>query len=348
MASVGILFLLSFFAPSLYWQILLKKSSVYISLINLLALSFVSVIAIFNKSIVARFYLAGTLVLALNVSLFYLITVTQLPIALFTEYNILVASFLKLIILSLGLGYKGTILMAEVTVKELKKRNDERYQQVLRIISHDISVSLNVISVATKRLLLISKKENFHQLGEQIENATGDIDEVLNHVILEKELSRGLDEVRLGQVSLKKCLNDTLFNYQDQLLERNLVVDTKISDSFSVIAENYSFKNCILGNIISNAIKFSPSGSTISIYSERVKNNQILLKIKDTGDGLSNDLIQFLNDRTKNFISNTNGKDINVEGLKLIKHYMNLYNANLKTYNENGAVYELTFQEAKL
>lgn len=49
--------------------------------------------------------------------------------------------------------------------------------------------------------------------------------------------------------------------------------------------------NSVLGNILSNAIKFSPRGSTITLTAER-KHDQIRLVVTDQGTGFSNDRME--------------------------------------------------------
>ena len=55
-----------------------------------------------------------------------------------------------------------------------------------------------------------------------------------------------------------------------------------------------SLKNNVFGNVISNSIKFSAENSQIKIRSFN-ENNKVVLEVRDSGEGFSEEALQFLN-----------------------------------------------------
>jgi K+-sensing histidine kinase KdpD len=129
--------------------------------------------------------------------------------------------------------------------------------------------------------------------------------------------------------------------YEDNLIEKNILIKINIPVSHqSIYAESVSLKNNVLGNILSNSIKFTPANGTISISSKK-EGKYITLIIKDSGKGFDQRALEFFNETELAQMDQAKlSKDV---GLKVIKNYIEMNQAKIQVYNNSGAVYEISF-----
>jgi signal transduction histidine kinase len=91
----------------------------------------------------------------------------------------------------------------------------------------------------------------------------------------------------------------------------------------------------ILRNILSNAIRYSPRGSNISIQLSK-KGARAVFKIKDQGRGIPEEAMNTLFDEEKWIHSKSNSG----LGLVLCKEFVEAHQGEIKAYNQDGAVFE--------
>jgi len=81
--------------------------------------------------------------------------------------------------------------------------------------------------------------------------------------------------------------------------------------------------NTILRNLVSNAIKFTPSGGTVSIDAEVIE-DKMFIHIKDTGTGISENKLKTLFSLEKKSEKGTDGEKGTGLGLTLVKELVEL------------------------
>jgi signal transduction histidine kinase len=270
------------------------------------------------------------------------------PKNFFTENGFLFGNLFEMIVLSLGLAYQASILDKETQKVIIKAQGKEKYQNLLRAISHDISNSMQVLIIGVKRLQKISESERVLDLASKMQISTKNIVEILEQVKTQEKFIQDKESIVLSKVNLSVILNELIILFENVLIEKNLIIKVDIPHSHQmVLGERVSLKNNILGNIISNSIKFSPAGSEINITSKLVGDN-ICLIIRDFGQGFSKEALTFLNKNLDMTFSTpgTQGETGTGFGLRIIKSYVEMYKGSLKAYNDNGGVFELYFQRS--
>lgn len=99
----------------------------------------------------------------------------------------------------------------------------------------------------------------------------------------------------------------------------------------------------VLYNLIDNAIKFSPNGSTIRISTEE-KNDKVFVSVKDHGIGIPNENIQKIWDRFyKTDLSRGKDKKGTGLGLSIVKEIINAHGENINVISTEGVGTEFVF-----
>lgn len=92
----------------------------------------------------------------------------------------------------------------------------------------------------------------------------------------------------LKTFDLSEQLVQSILNYEDQWEAKNINVDAEIPENV-MIESDEDLLSIIWNNLLSNAAKFTPENGTVSVSLEANKGS-ILVKIKDTGIGMSPDV----------------------------------------------------------
>ena len=205
-----------------------------------------------------------------------------------------------------------------------------------------------VIVAGARRLKKISQNNRVLSIADKLTFSTQNMLEILDQIKTQEKLLQDKESFNLEKVNLLEVLNEILIIFEDALIEKNIVVKMSIPlEHQTVMAERVTLKNNVLGNILSNSIKYSPVNSKIHVYSHE-NDSRIDLLIRDEGKGFSEEALTYLNKDLKMTFSTpgTKGESGTGFGLRIIKDYLALFGAELRAYNDEGAVFVISFTKA--
>ncbi len=304
------------------------------------------VVAIQKDSPLAKGYIVSWTCVALGAFLYFGNKYSFLPKNILTENGFLLGNLFEMIVLSLALAYQSAVLEKENNEVLIKAEEKEKYQHLLRTISHDISNSLQVLVLGTRRLMKMVDDERVLKVTQKMQHSTRNVVEILEQVKTQEKLLLDKKAISLSKVRLQEIVNEVILIYEDILIQKNIIVKIDIPSDIKLIkAEKVSLKNNILGNILSNAVKFSHHNSEIKITAKN-EEDQVLLKVRDYGVGFSEEALEFINKDFEMTFSTlgTEGESGTGFGLRIIKSYIKMFEGDLKAYNDGGAVFELRFK----
>lgn len=219
--------------------------------------------------------------------------------------------------------------------KELNHKLEEATQSKLVFftnVSHDLRTPLTLIAEPVAQL---NQADN---LGPQQKNLIKLADK--NVRILQRLINQILDFRKFDNSKLKLNLTEIDFNKViNDWLESFITVAKKRDIKLNLINPPYEVKLAIdpekfervFFNLISNALKYSPDNSTITISYEIADNNMVL-KVTDQGIGISREDIVNIFDRFFQVEHmHSNGSGI---GLSLAKAFVELHNGSISVESE--------------
>ncbi|MFN3697557.1 MAG: sensor histidine kinase [Pseudobdellovibrio sp.] len=246
------------------------------------------------------------------------------------EYLLIIGNAAELTTLSLGLAYRINRLSLEKNIAEKNVLFLSKYKRLLKVISHDVSNAITIIKLALRKA-----KNNTH-IDEQmtssvqkIDNSTNKIIEILKTVKAEENLHLSTDGLYLVKVQLKDCIYKCISLFDDLLELKGLKVHVLVGENDSVYADASVLTHQILGNIISNAIKFSEAGQHI-IIKFYLHDGHKVIEIRDNGVGISAEKINeiFYSD-IQITTKGTHGELGTGYGSSIISHYVKAMGAKL-------------------
>lgn len=128
--------------------------------------------------------------------------------------------------------------------------------------------------------LAMLKEEN-KRMHSQVEN-----------ILQISRLEKGELDITKEPLDVHMLIEMAIGHVQMMLEGRGGVIRTHLRAENADISANESHFTNVLINIIENAIKYSPNVPEIDIYTENIKNNKILIRIKDRGQGMSKQAVK--------------------------------------------------------
>jgi len=202
-------------------------------------------------------------------------------------------------------------------------------------MSHELKTPLNIIIGFSDILYnseLDRKKEveylkNINKSGRHLLDLTNDIINI-------SKIESGNFELNYENIDIKELIFGVVSSIK--LIADEKEINIKMETTNAKISADKKMLTQILYNLLHNAIKFTPSGGTITIESE-ISNDELIISIEDTGIGIAAKDKNIIFEKFKQL--NTIG-DVNQQGsglgLSIIKKLVELHNGTIYVESIEG------------
>ncbi len=194
--------------------------------------------------------------------------------------------------IALNSGFTIFLLLLEQSMVARQAQKTLEKQNFLRVLAHDIANPLNIISTGTQILLQHgpTDEDKRQKMLSMVERASQLISDILSTVRQLEASESGKLKIELKPCALLPIIEQCLEHFKSQLTSKNIQVDLHCPPDLCVLTHATLMQNQVLSNILSNAIKFSPSGGHIVIVCEE-SGSSGLIHIKDQGEGIPPSLL---------------------------------------------------------
>lgn len=237
----------------------------------------------------------------------------------------------------------STIVMVYAGLSEhsekLLRQQSNKIDDLFRVLFHDLANPLGRIAIG----LSIAKKQlpdSENNRGLEIAKLASDsMLEITQNIRKMYAVSKGKANVDLTMTSLNGAIDYILKLYGPDFERKQIKLSYNYDKNagLNLLVEPVSFHNQVLGNIISNAIKFSPQGSEIILTAYPVNNEMFAIEVKDNGIGMPKVLMNQLFDINKKTTRpGTNGETGTGFGMHIIRSFVEMYGGELNVESIEG------------
>lgn len=212
------------------------------------------------------------------------------------------------------------------------------------IIAHDIRspiVALDGVGEQMEYYLKNNKKSKLEQLSGKIDSTAKRLSSLLDNLLSWALLQQGVIPYHPQELNVREVSSNIFQMFQDNADAKNITLHLQIDHNTKVHADE-SALNAILRNLISNAIKFTPEGGTVSLSTE-TKDNKVFINVNDTGTGISAEKLSKLFSLEKRSEQGTAGEKGTGLGLTLVKELVELNkgSVNVSSVLKKGSTFKV-------
>jgi len=207
------------------------------------------------------------------------------------------------------------------------------------IIAHDLRSPFNGFLGLTQ---LLSEEisgmtpEEIRQAAELMRNSATNLFNLLGNLLEWSRLQRGLTPFIPAAVLLIEKYNVCLLLLEDLRAKKQITFRNEIPPELKVIADG-DMLGSILHNLLTNGMKFTPRGGSITVSARSVSNKEVEISIKDSGIGMNKQMIDNLFRLDVNTGRNgTEGELSTGLGLNICNDFIEKHGGKLVVESEEG------------
>jgi PAS domain S-box-containing protein len=240
----------------------------------------------------------------------------------------------------------------EDLISKLKKLNLSK-DSLFSLISHDLRSPFNsllgfseILATEYETLTREEIKEYLNVIYDTSKNLYG----MTNNLLQFSRFQMGRIDFAPCELDIKDMLNRALNLLRGNTIKKQINVISSVPDGIKVKADE-DMLNSILQNLISNAVKFTPTSRDIYISVNKLTDtnhvNMVQIIIRDTGVGITDELMEQL---FKEHVQSTPGTEREYGsglGLLLVKEFIekNSGTITVKSKLKEGSTFSFTLPE---
>jgi len=243
------------------------------------------------------------------------------------------------------------ILDVEKLKSDLEKENKRLFEisqkkdELLAVTVHDLKIPFSGI-LGNCQLLLdgyVGKITDEQRASiETIQSSATRLLKLINDILYRARIEAGKIDLFINEIALTTLAEGAIAELRPLIMENNINAEINCPVDLPKVKVDIEKILRVLLNLISNAIKFTPDGGTISISARQIDNNFIEVSVKDNGSGISKDDIPKLFEKfsqAKNYKKEGTGL-----GLSICKSIVELHHGKIwvESIQGNGSTFFFT------
>jgi PAS domain S-box-containing protein len=170
--------------------------------------------------------------------------------------------------------------------------------EVLGVVSHDLRNPISAISMCARVLENNPPADEGkrRELLATIRESTDSVNHMIDDLLDVANIERGRLSLELHDEEPAQLVLRAMHMFDVEAKEHGIEVDVRLATNLPLIAADGSRIVQVLGNLVRNAIKFTPSGGRIAIAAEG-EDGSVVFAVSDTGRGISEESQRRIFDR---------------------------------------------------
>ena len=258
----------------------------------------------------------------------------------------------KNLFLSFGiLGILGIAILLIYISAQRARTLAERQMSFVAGVSHELRTPLAVILSASQNLAdgVVTKPDRLKQYGELISQEGRRLTDMIEHILELAGIQSGKKQYTKENISVQKLVDDVLQSWEKTLQKREFEVLVQVQPDLPEIYGDTRSLQITLGNLVSNAIKYSNGHRSIEINAYRAPKQgqrELLIEVRDQGTGIPHE------EQSRIFEEFYRGQEAtkaqihgNGIGLSLVKKTMEAHQGRVTVQSEvnKGSTFTLHF-----
>lgn len=237
-------------------------------------------------------------------------------------------------------------MLAEKT-EELEEA-DRMKDRMLAMASHDIKGPAGNIISLSDLIRELNDDTELHKFIDRIDSSARQITDIVHEIIENSALKTGTIKLNKQEINLKTFITEELNHHEQNLKEKKqrIILSDCENENCAINTDPDRFRQ-VIHNLISNASKYSPPGSEISVQLSG-GTEEVQIEIIDKGPGFSEtDLQKVFNPFEKLSARPTGGEKQTGLGLFIVKELVKALEGNVfvRNHPDGGSVFTVVLNK---
>jgi two-component system, sensor histidine kinase and response regulator len=233
---------------------------------------------------------------------------------------------------------------------DLKKINAEK-DKLFSVIAHDLRSPFNSFLLLTEMLAdeyMDFTEEEMTKLAKSMYKTAISVSDLLENLLEWSKIQRGLASFQPVNLKLNEIIQKNLDYFHTHLVNKEIDLELKMEEHLMVYADP-AMLSSVLRNLVSNAIKFTHHQGSINIIVSKPSVDRVLIRISDTGVGMSDVMISKLFSVETKGRKGTDDEPSSGLGLILVKEFVQKMNGKiyLESHINEGTTFFVELPSSK-
>ena len=222
--------------------------------------------------------------------------------------------------------------------KELQLVNAEK-DKFFSIIAHDLRTPFNSFLGLTQLMadqLPAMTLEQTQKIAVSLRKTATNLYGLLENLLQWSRMKGGITNFEPEPILVKPKISGSLGLYLEANKSKKIDISYNMSEDLTVLADGNMFE-CIIRNLVSNAIKFTPQEGTITITAKSLDDKWVEASVKDSGIGMNQEMMENLfREDINTSRKGTNSEPSTGLGLIICKEFVEKHGGKLWVDSEEG------------
>jgi len=270
-------------------------------------------------------------------------------------YNIGISAVALALVISVIFLYRNYKAKALLNTQLLEKNSNIEHlnrmkDQLFAVVSHDLRGPVGSL-LQTLELVIddVLPEEQRKYMLENLHRQVTVSNQMLNNLLTWAATQRSGITARIEKIASGEIIKEVVSVFETLAAKKSIDIVFDVTGEKLLMADNNQLR-IIIQNLVSNAIKFTPSGGNIKIYYS-AKAGYTIINIQDTGEGMSEEkqarLFKSFGSVVSTFgTAREKGAGI---GLMIVKEFVLQNNGQLSLSSQEGkgTIFSVTFVSAE-
>ena len=222
-------------------------------------------------------------------------------------------------------------LKAERAAREEAERVGRLKDEFLATVSHELRTPLNAILGWATLMRRLEPGSSDHARGlETIERNARIQGEIIADLLDMSRIISGKVQLDVQSIDLSEVINAALDAVKLSIEAKKLRLRVTLDARAGRLRGDPGRLQQVIWNLLTNAVKFTPSGGRIDVVMERV-NSHVEVCVEDSGVGIKPEFLAFVFDRFRQADSSTTRRHGGLGlGLSIVKHLVELHGGSVR------------------
>ena len=226
---------------------------------------------------------------------------------------------------------RDELLQAERSARTEAERLGHMKDEFLATLSHELRTPLNaILGWASLLRRLGSESADYHRGLDTIERNARVQSQIVSDLLDMSRIISGKVQLEIQPLDLQEILTAAIDSVRPSIDAKSLRLRTVLDARAARIRGDANRLQQVFWNLLTNAVKFTPSRGSIQVSLERV-NSHVEVTVQDSGIGIKPEFLAFVFDRFRQADSTTTRRYGGLGlGLSIVKHLVEHHGGSVR------------------